>query len=58
MQAAFAELTCPNCAKLWEEDASYMPDPDEPFACPACTAERLTSAFARTDRDLEVLQRR
>ncbi|WP_255149737.1 hypothetical protein [Halorarius halobius] len=56
MQEAFVELTCPNCDKLWEEDANYMPDPDESFVCPDCSTERSASVFARTERDLEVLQ--
>lgn len=56
MQEAFVELTCPNCEKLWEEDANDMPDPKESFVCSNCGAERRTSEFARTERDLEVLR--
>lgn len=56
MQEALVELACPNCEKLWEEDANYMPDPKESFACPPCGAERRTSEFCRTERDLEVLR--
>jgi len=56
MQEAFAELSCPDCEKLWEVDANDAPAPDATFDCPDCGEARSLSEFARTGRDLEVLR--
>jgi len=56
MQEAFAELTCPDCGKLWEVDANDAPAPGATFDCPDCDSRRPLSEFARTGRDLEVLR--
>lgn len=56
MQEAYAELTCPDCEKLWEETATDVPAPKESFTCPSCGSQHRTAEFARTERDLAVLR--
>ncbi|MFB6142111.1 MAG: hypothetical protein ABEJ30_02075 [Halorientalis sp.] len=56
MNEAFVQLTCPACAKDWEESLPDLPDPAAEFTCPDCGETRRTSEFMRTDRDLELLR--
>ena len=56
MQEAYAELSCPDCDKLWEIDANTAPEPDADHQCPDCDAVYTLAEFTRTTRDLEVVQ--
>jgi predicted RNA-binding Zn-ribbon protein involved in translation (DUF1610 family) len=56
MQEAYAELTCPDCDKLWEIDANTAPAPDADHRCPDCGAGYTLAEFTRTSRDLQVVR--
>ena len=56
MQVAYAELSCPDCDKLWEIDANTAPESDADHQCPDCDAVYTLAEFTRTSRDLEVVQ--
>lgn len=56
MQEAYVELTCPNCNKLWERDPNELGDAETPFECPDCGERAPLGEFARTTRDLEVIE--
>lgn len=52
----FVQLDCPACEKAWERDPNELPEPDTSFTCPDCDERAPLSEFARTQRDLEVIE--
>lgn len=56
MQEAWIQLSCPACGKRWQENPVELPEPRESFACEHCGEARTVSEFAKTARDLEILE--
>lgn len=57
MVPAYVQLVCPVCGEHWEENPSDLPTPSTEFRCGHCEATRRLSEFARTKRDLEIMDR-
>ncbi|MES3516850.1 MAG: hypothetical protein PPP58_04205 [Natronomonas sp.] len=53
----FVRLLCPECNKAWQESPMELPGPSQTFHCPNCHASRPLSEFARTEHDLQNLQK-
>lgn len=56
MTEAWIQLLCPDCREHWEANPADLPAPGEPFECSACGERRSVSEFARTGRDLEIIE--
>lgn len=56
MSEAWIQLLCPECERMWESSPGDLPAPGERFACERCGATRSVSEFARTQRDLDILE--
>jgi predicted RNA-binding Zn-ribbon protein involved in translation (DUF1610 family) len=56
MPEAWITVRCPECGDVWEDSPTDLPAPDVTFHCPKCGAERNTSEFMKTHRDLEILR--
>lgn len=56
MPEAYVTLNCPSCEKVWEEKPHELPGRREEFTCPDCAALHPLAEFARSQRDLEIIE--
>lgn len=55
MAEAYVNLDCPTCDKVWEAPPHDLPGRRDEFTCPDCDAVHPLAEFARSQRDLEVI---